>query len=101
VLFVIAAIATETIVASCQGQRVTAAGVSAGIDMALQLVRHLHGDLIARAIQLGIEYDPAPPFDCGSAGKAGQATMAAALAGLSARSAEWLPGAKCLSPRRP
>jgi hypothetical protein len=39
--------------------------VSAGIDMALQLARHLHGDPIARAIQLGIEYDPVPPFDCG------------------------------------
>lgn len=52
------------------GKVVTAAGVSAGIDMALTLVaRETHDDL-AKAIQLGIEYDPAPPFDAGSPEKA-------------------------------
>lgn len=53
-----------------QGKVVTAAGVSAGIDMALALARDLAGDDFARAIQLGIEYDPQPPFDCGSPEKA-------------------------------
>jgi len=54
-----------------RGKIVTAAGVSAGIDMALALVARLHGDEVAKAIQLGIEYDPQPPFDCGSPEKAG------------------------------
>ena len=48
------------------GNLVTAAGVSAGIDMALTLAASIAGDDAAKAIQLGIEYDPRPPFDCGS-----------------------------------
>ena len=52
------------------GKVVTAAGVSAGIDMALALVARLAGEDVAKAIQLGIEYDPAPPFDAGSPEKA-------------------------------
>jgi cyclohexyl-isocyanide hydratase len=46
--------------------RITAAGVSAGIDCALQLVSLLRGQEGAQAIQLQIEYDPHPPFRCGS-----------------------------------
>jgi transcriptional regulator GlxA family with amidase domain len=53
-----------------QGKIVTAAGVSAGIDMALRLVQWMAGDKAAQAIQLGIEYDPSPPFDAGSPQKA-------------------------------
>ena len=53
-----------------EGKVVTAAGVSAGIDMALTLVAREVGDDVAKAIQLGIEYDPAPPFDAGSPDKA-------------------------------
>jgi transcriptional regulator GlxA family with amidase domain len=52
------------------GKLVTAAGVSAGIDMALTLVARIAGDAVAQAIQLGIEYDPQPPFDAGSPAKA-------------------------------
>jgi transcriptional regulator GlxA family with amidase domain len=52
------------------GKVVTAAGVSAGIDMALQLTALEYGEDVARAIQLGIEYDPEPPFDSGSPDKA-------------------------------
>jgi transcriptional regulator GlxA family with amidase domain len=48
------------------GKLATAAGVSAGIDMALALVARIAGDTVAQAIQLGIEYDPQPPFDAGS-----------------------------------
>ena len=48
------------------GKVVSAAGVSAGIDMALQLAARIAGDDVAKAIQLGIEYDPDPPFDAGS-----------------------------------
>ncbi len=44
------------------GNVVTAAGVSAGIDMALWLVGQLHDPAFARAVQRGMEYDPAPPY---------------------------------------
>ena len=54
-----------------QGKVITAAGVSSGIDMALTLVAKLVHEDLAKAIQLGIEYDPQPPFDCGSPEKAG------------------------------
>jgi transcriptional regulator GlxA family with amidase domain len=53
-----------------EGKIVTAAGVSAGIDMAFRIVQWVAGDEAAQAIQLGIEYDPAPPFDSGSPEKA-------------------------------
>ncbi len=52
------------------GKLVTAAGVSAGIDMALALAEKVAGRKVAEAIQLGIEYDPQPPFDAGSPEKA-------------------------------
>lgn len=52
------------------GKYVTAAGVSAGIDMALQLTNRVAGDMAAQAIQLGLEYDPQPPHDAGSPTKA-------------------------------
>jgi putative intracellular protease/amidase len=48
------------------GKIVTAAGVSAGIDMALALAARIAGEQVAQAIQLSIEYDPQPPFDAGS-----------------------------------
>jgi len=59
------------------GKLVTAAGVSAGIDMALALLGRIAGDDAARTIQLAIEYDPAPPFDAGSPAKAPPAVVSA------------------------
>jgi putative intracellular protease/amidase len=53
-----------------QGKVITAAGVSSGIDMALVLAAEIAGPEVAQAIQLGIEYDPEPPFDSGSPAKA-------------------------------
>lgn len=53
-----------------QGKIVTAAGVSAGIDMALQLVAWEWGEDISKSVQLLLEYDPMPPFDAGSPKKA-------------------------------
>ena len=53
-----------------RGKVITAAGVSAGIDMALTLLARLHGPQIAQGLQLAIEYDPEPPFDTGSPSKA-------------------------------
>jgi transcriptional regulator GlxA family with amidase domain len=52
------------------GKVLTSAGVSAGIDMALHLAALDVGEDFAKAVQLGIEYDPAPPFDTGSPEKA-------------------------------
>ncbi len=48
------------------GNIVTGAGVTSGIDFALTLAAILEGEQMAREIQLGIEYDPEPPFDSGS-----------------------------------
>ncbi len=62
------------------GKLVTAAGVSAGIDMALALVARIAGEQVAQAIQLGIEYDPQPPFDAGSPHKAPAAIVEAVRA---------------------
>lgn len=53
-----------------EGKVITAAGVSSGIDMALTLAAQIAGPELAQAIQLGIEYDPQPPFDSGSMTKA-------------------------------
>jgi putative intracellular protease/amidase len=53
-----------------EGKVITAAGVSAGIDMALRLTAIEAGEDEARALQLVIEYDPDPPFDSGSLEKA-------------------------------
>jgi putative intracellular protease/amidase len=61
------------------GKLITAAGVSAGIDMALTLVGLECGEKTAQAIQLGIEYDPQPPFDAGSPGKAPESVVALLL----------------------
>ena len=48
------------------GKVITAAGVSSGIDMALTLLERMYGREMAQAAQLGIEYDPRPPFYAGS-----------------------------------
>ena len=58
---------------------VTAAGVSAGIDMALYVMGKLVGPELAKLAQLSIEYDPEPPFDAGSPAKAGEAIVQRAL----------------------
>jgi transcriptional regulator GlxA family with amidase domain len=52
------------------GKLITAAGVSAGIDMALHLVAREAGPEVAQAAQPAIEYDPQPPFDAGAPHKA-------------------------------
>jgi transcriptional regulator GlxA family with amidase domain len=61
------------------GKIVTAAGVSAGIDMALYVMGELVGPELAKVAQLSIEYDPEPPFDAGSPAKAGEAIVQRAL----------------------
>ena len=63
------------------GQIVTSGGVTSGLDFALTLIARLHGDGVAQAIQLAIEYDPAPPFPGGHPDRAPEAVTA----GLRAR----------------
>ena len=62
-----------------QGNHISAAGVSAGIDMALTLSERVHGREFAEALQLVIEYDPQPPFDSGSVAKADADTRRRAM----------------------
>lgn len=66
------------------GKYATAAGVSAGVDMALTLAARLAGDLTAQAVQLIIEYSPEPPFGAGSLGSAPPAVVDEARRRLSA-----------------
>ena len=60
--------------------RISGGGVTAGIDFALTLVAEVVSPLVAQTIQLLIEYQPAPPFDCGSPHLAPAAVQAQALA---------------------
>ncbi|MES2974414.1 MAG: DJ-1/PfpI family protein [Pseudomonadota bacterium] len=75
--------------------RLSGGGVTSGIDFAFTMAAELVGEEAARMIQLGIEYDPQPPFDCGSPEKAGAERVArarsaqeAALPAIEARIAE-------------
>ena len=58
--------------------RITSAGVSAGLDLALALAAHLRGEAYARTAQLVAEYAPQPPFRAGTPAQAGPAIVAAA-----------------------
>jgi cyclohexyl-isocyanide hydratase len=58
------------------GNIFTAGGVTSGIDFALSIAAEIAGAEVAQAIQLGIEYDPAPPFDCGHPTRASEAVKA-------------------------
>jgi transcriptional regulator GlxA family with amidase domain len=60
----------ERVVEHLDRRIITSAGVSSGIDMALRLAELLVDETAAQAAQLMIEYDPQPPFDCGSPAKA-------------------------------
>ena len=65
--------------------RVTGGGVTAGIDFALALTAAIRGEDHAKFVQLSIEYDPHPPFDCGTPDKADAATLAKYKAMVAAR----------------
>ena len=59
---------------------ITAGGVTSGIDFGLSVVAELAGETTARSIQLGIEYDPAPPFNSGHPDRAPADITAAVIA---------------------
>lgn len=61
------------------GNRITGAGVTSGIDFALQLTALISGDEVARTIQLMLEYDPRPPFQDGSPKTAGPLILKLAI----------------------
>lgn len=67
------------------GKLITAAGVSAGIDMALTLAARIAGPEVAQEIQLRIEYAPAPPFSAGTPREAPPEVVAAARARMRSR----------------
>ncbi|MBB2989545.1 putative intracellular protease/amidase [Mycolicibacterium iranicum] len=67
-------------IVEADAKTVTAAGVSAGIDLGLWLAGRIVGEAKAKAIQLSIEYDPQPPFDSGHMSKATPSTKALATA---------------------
>ncbi len=71
------------------GKMITAAGVSASIDMALYLAAKISGAEVAETIQLTIEYDPQPPFDAGSLEKASKRSIAAARKDLMLAAAKY------------
>jgi cyclohexyl-isocyanide hydratase len=57
------------------GNRITGAGVTSGIDFGLAVAAQLAGEATAKAIQLALEYDPAPPFAAGTPDRAGPALV--------------------------
>jgi len=70
------------------GNIITGGGVTAGLDFALTLVARIGGRRAAELIQLGLEYDPAPPFDAGSPERAGAALVESYLESMAGRIAE-------------
>ncbi|MEM9617355.1 MAG: DJ-1/PfpI family protein [Pseudomonadota bacterium] len=71
------------------GNIFTGGGVTAGIDFAFTLAAEIAGEEFARGLQLGLEYDPAPPFDEGSPDKAGPEALARMTTFYAARGAEF------------
>jgi cyclohexyl-isocyanide hydratase len=86
----VGAIATQGRVVR-DGNVFTGGGVTAGIDFALTIVAEIAGDKVAQGIQLGIEYDPAPPFDHGSPNKAQGDILARLAGGYAVRNAVFGP----------
>ena len=70
------------------GNLITGGGVTAGIDFALVVAGEAFGEDVAKAIQLGLEYDPAPPFDAGSPARGGAALVATARTQAASRQRE-------------
>lgn len=78
------------------GKYITGAGVSAGIDLALFVVKELEGETVAKAIQLRIGYHPNPPFDAGTPAKSDKKTvelLSKMLSGATLRSSPKKPAA--------
>jgi hypothetical protein len=70
-----------------QGKIITSAGMTAGIDMALKLATLITDEISARVVQLMMEYDPQPPFACGSVDRAAPEIISIAK--------DWLENLNC------
>ena len=70
------------------GNVITGGGVTAGIDFALTVAGEWFGGEAARRIQLGIEYDPRPPYDAGAPDRADASLVAAVREAAAARQGE-------------
>jgi cyclohexyl-isocyanide hydratase len=81
------------------GNIITGGGVTAGIDFALVVAAELAGETVAQAIQLGIEYAPAPPFDAGRPETAPAEVLARVKARMAGVLPERLAGAKAAAAR--
>lgn len=82
------------------GKLITGGGVTAGIDFALRVAAEVAGERTARAIQLGLEYDPQPPFDSGSPERAPAELVEAVRSRLSAGRTEAVDRAAAALERR-
>ena len=81
--------------------RITGGGVTAGIDFGLTVAAELCGPDVARRIQLGLEYDPQPPFDAGSPDKAGRDIVAGYVERTAARQQVRLQASEAAAARLP
>jgi len=76
------------------GKFISGGGVTAGIDFGLTVVAEIFGEDVAKSIQLGIEYNPQPPFNAGSPEGAGPDIEKAARKAASERQADRLDAVK-------
>lgn len=79
--------------------RISGGGVTAGIDFGLVLLAKLRGEQVAKMTQLAMEYDPKPPFDCGSPASAGTVLTDMALSMMRDVSAETMRAARAARTR--
>jgi cyclohexyl-isocyanide hydratase len=70
------------------GSVITGGGVTAGIDMALTVMAEIAGPRFAQAVQLGLEYAPEPPYDCGRPERAAPEVLQAVLKRMQSIDAE-------------
>ena len=77
------------------GNLITAGGVTSGIDFGLSVVAEIAGEATAQGIQLGIEYDPAPPFDAGNPDRAPAAVKEALCARYDKANSALREGIEC------
>jgi len=79
------------------GNVITAGGVTSGIDFGLRVVAEIAGETVAQTIQLGLEYDPEPPFDAGHPDRASDAVEAALFPRYEKARTAFREGIACLA----
>ena len=79
------------------GNVITAGGVTSGIDFGLRVVAEIAGETVAQTIQLGLEYDPEPPFDAGHPDRASGAVEAALFPRYEKARTAFREGIACLA----